>query len=336
MPEPYRYRNPDGTLRLDELLGEKHVRHYTRILGSSSEEFAAMQLTMAVQAPDQETGYGACAWREPPRGTPVADGWLLTAEGTGPDAASSCQELQPFPVTCWDVCGYYRRLGVPWRATPRQIRLAYLEKDPLSKDERLFYAMSQLVDPEVRRAYDAVPLGGVFMLDRYVLQGIERAAALEASRRNAEAWWRGEDYDEHDRHKDVVAEWGFEKVSPQEAHDRATGKSGAFRHGTASDELGSSRSQWERQWSYYRLTSPDEEAPLPPVSALEHWQAVIAGTLSALGVRLRFSVGIWPGHGQKTLRVGNKSCIFFIGRGVTAQEMANEAARQHAAPDTSY
>ena len=85
MSRPFQYRDEHGGLRLDEVLGERYVRHYVRMLESSEREFAAMQLAGLIQAlPDDEPGhYG---WE--PRG-PVIDGYVLSQDGSGPEECSS-------------------------------------------------------------------------------------------------------------------------------------------------------------------------------------------------------------------------------------------------------
>jgi hypothetical protein len=329
MTEPFQYRNPDGSLRLDEILGERCVRHYTRILASSSEEFAAMQLAIA---PVDETPDTWGTWQEPPRET-TADGLVVSAEGAVQRSGSSCQELALLPGIIWDVCGYYRRLGVGTRATVKQIRIAYLGKDPQQRSEPLFYAASQLLDPVIRRAYDLMPLGGLFMGDRSVRETIERKAAMEASRRNAEAWSEEDETDQ----AQVLKEWGFDKgVSDEEARERL---SGDFRHGDASDELGSSLSRWGIHWGWFRLSEPYDgdpyhedpdrwgEAAGDPGAVLEAWQAMVAAALEAAGIRMTFSVGVWPGYGVRSWHDSNQCCIFFIGRGHPTQQLATEAVK---------
>jgi hypothetical protein len=313
----YQFRNPDGSLRLDELLGERYVRHYTRILSSSSAEFAAMQLAAMVPEPGQP----APAWQAAP-GQVTEDGWCLVAEGAPEREASSCTDVAVMPEVCWDVCGYYRRLGVRWRASRKDIRLAYLARDPAKEDEGLHYVMTQLLDPVVRRAYDLMPLGGLFLGDRDVRESIERAAAREASRRTAR-----QAPGEMTAQEEVLSEWGFEKgVSEEEARERLAPQ---YRAGTASDELGGSLEGWERHWGWYRLADPyDNPYEVPDARHLEQWQALVAAALAAAGVRASFSVGTWPGNGVRHWRDGNKSCIFFIGGQVTEQA-AQEAVRAY-------
>ena len=341
MPDPFGYRNPDGTLRLDELLGERCVRHYTRILSGSSDQFAAMQLSMAAQAPEAAAGQDA-PWREPRRGVITDDGWLLSPEGARDRRASSCTELAVQPMACWDVCGYYRRLGVGWRATKKEIAQAQLRIDPGRNDGRVSYAVAQLLDPVIRRAYDLMPLGGLFMGDREVRETIERAAAREAAARNAAAYAAdpeayAEAMEAATDQGEVLREWGFDKggVSAEEARERL---GEAFRHGSSPDELGSTLGSWEVNWGWYRMTDPYDEDPWDgtPASALaallERWQAKIARAFSALGEHAEFAVGTWPGRAPKNWRDSNEGCmVFFIGTGQQTQQAASEAVKGYLA-----
>src|SRR5690348_13104217 len=209
MTEPFRYRNADGSLRLDELLGEDHVRHYTRVLESTPAEFAAMQLSAVVTSPATEEP--VYSWREPPPGIGVVDGYILQPRGSGPDACSSSVFVVLLPEIIWDVCGYYRRLGFHWtefaQVTPKDIRLRYLELDPRTEDNDLFYAAAQLLDPVIRWAYDLQPLGGLFLGDKDVREMLERLAAQRASQINAQAHADGTYQDEPVTQGDVLSQW---------------------------------------------------------------------------------------------------------------------------------
>src|SRR5689334_11748437 len=97
MTEPFQYRNEDGSLRLDEALGERYVKHYVRMLESSDREFAEMQLSGAVAtAAPEVTDESWYAWAEPPRGEPV-DGYVLQPQGRGPAACSSSVAVALLP-----------------------------------------------------------------------------------------------------------------------------------------------------------------------------------------------------------------------------------------------
>lgn len=316
----YQYRNPDGSLRLDELLGERYVRHYTRILSSSGEDFAAMQLSAAAGEPDVP----ATSWQAPGRRL-TEDGWFLVAQGAPVREASSCTALAVMPEVCWDVCGYYRALGVHWRAPRKEIMVAYNSRDPMKRNEPLHYVLTQLLDPVIRRAYDLMPLGGLFLGDRGVRESIERLAAMEASRRTSMM-----DPGEMTGQADVLSEWGFDKgVSEEEARERLGGQ---FRPGQAPDELGSSLEDWERHWGWYRLADPydDPYGGDADVRPLERWQALVSAALAEAGVRISFAVGTWPGNGARHWHDGNKPCIFFTGGQVTRQA-AQEVVRAYLA-----
>jgi len=310
MTDPFRYRDENGDLRLDELLGERYVKHYVGILSSSSDEFRAMQLAAAVDAPPQGR---------------MVDGRFLLREGTGPDDATSTQVLARYPEIIWDVCGYYRRLGFDWRefraAGPRQIRMRYLALDPRQEDEPLFYAATQLLDPLIRRAYDAQPLGGLFLGDRDVRERLEELAAREASRLTAEARQYDPDgTDEPVRQEDILRGWGMDKsaASPEEARERL-----------AASVLGATlEGSWERAWSYYVLAEPGERAEVPE-GLLEAWQQLVCAALSEAGATVRFAVGYRPGLARPlSWRDSNECCIFFTGDGLPEREQAARAVRE--------
>lgn len=335
MPEqPFRYRNADGSLNLDAALGEEHVRHYTKILDATPAQFAAMQLASVVTspAPDGEV----YSWREPPPGIGVVEGYILQPRGRGPDACSSRVTIALLPEIIWDVCGYYRRLGFHWtefsRVQRREVWRRYQALDPHQEREDLHYAAAQLYDPVIRWAYDLQPLGGLFLGDKDVRAMLERMAARRAAQINAQAHADGTYQDEPITQGDVLSQWGFEKagVTAQQARERLREAYAGESAPLPGEALGSSLSGWDRQWSYYRLVEPDgppwasqnQEAAL-----LEAWQGLVCAALSEAGVMVRFSVGIWPGHGPKVWRDSNIGCIFFIESKEATQGAAAEAVR---------
>lgn len=329
MSRPFQYRDANGDLLLDEALGERYVRHYVKMLESGEQRFAEMQLAAAIGAPPgDETDAHADTWR--PRG-PVIDGYVLSQEGSGPEQCSSSQALGQLPEICWDVCGYYRRLGFRpsefRQVTAKALRLRYLALDPRQENGHLFYAMSQLLDPLIRRAYDLMPLGGLFLGDRDVRELIERKAALEASRRNAADPWTDSDQAQ------VLKDWGFEKgVSAEEARERLRADpEQAAPLGGEAGALGRTLSGWDRKWAWFALADPEDGlVPPPDGRVLEAWQEMLCTAFSARGLTVRFSVGIWPGETPKMWRDSNNCCIFFIGNEPPAQHLANEAVRGYA------
>jgi hypothetical protein len=287
------FTGDSGDLRLDEVLGARCVLHYTRVLSSASREFAEAQSAMAEPA----------AWTAEPGERITDDGWSVAREGGPVFLASSCQELVPWTVR--DVRGYYRRLGVPTRATTRELRLAYLALDPMARDEGLRYALLQLLDPATRRAYDLTPEGGLF-LDRDNREGIERAAALRAAALRARAWLAGRRVTV--TQEQVLQEWGFMHVpasppGPQEPPPRQG---------------------WE--WGWYSMRDPQGASSWPGRGELSRWQGMIAAELSSRGVFMRFAVGAWPGDGPRVWRDSNEGCIVFMtGAGRATSEMARYA-----------
>ena len=310
MTRPYEFRDDDGHLRLDELLGEAHSRHYQRILEGASPEFAERQREMwnRRELPPPWDGR-APQWRA----ERFEDG-LVRVKSYLPVIASSCKDLERRPSHCWDVCGYYRRLGVHWRATVKELRVAYNTIDPWSTQEPLRYALMQLLDPDVRRVYDLMPLGGVFLLDRDVNAAIKRAAAREAARRMTESGGRNP----RGARDDVMSDWGFDEVSPEEGQRRAV---------AASLAPAARIRSWGSSWGYYALVEPGTDwEDMPGPEEMEAWQGMIGDALARLGIKTRFAVGAHDSDSQIVLRDSNQACIFITGKGISPKK-ATEAVR---------
>lgn len=122
---------------------------------------------------------------------PYAD-LLSTAiiEGKGPLECSTSVAVERWPSIVWDPNGYYRELGVLPQATRRELREAYQALGG-QHSQRLTYIMHQLLDPEVRAAYDATPSGSMF-LDDYLAEELRRRSAREISHRRGQALARGD------------------------------------------------------------------------------------------------------------------------------------------------
>jgi hypothetical protein len=81
--------------------------------------------------------------------------------GAGPATCSTCVEVvRPFRMI-WDVNCYYKHLGVPVDATKQELKRAYQRRNGQSS-ARLTFVLKQLLDPEVRAAYDATQPGSTF------------------------------------------------------------------------------------------------------------------------------------------------------------------------------
>lgn len=88
------------------------------------------------------------------------------AVSAGPFQFATTQELEPWPTIVWDVNGYYLELGVTPRATRSELKEAYQAKRGWASS-RLTYILRQLLDAEIRAAYDSSRAGSVFF-DEYV------------------------------------------------------------------------------------------------------------------------------------------------------------------------
>lgn len=122
-----------------------------------------------------------------------------TRVGGGVLTVSSSRELETYPSICWDVNGYYRDLGVHWKAGRRQLMEAYRDRGG-PDNPRLTYILRQLLDEETRREYDLMPYGSVYM-DDYVQEEIVRNAKAESARRVELGVWSTPEK--------ILREWGF-------------------------------------------------------------------------------------------------------------------------------
>jgi hypothetical protein len=253
----------DPDLDLEDLLGAEALRHYNRFLGG--QPGAKFYI-----APDPEPA----AWRA----YQVRDELLeisrpadaLVREGYGPDTCSTDTRLAIRPQWCWDVCGYYRRLGVPWTATRRELADAYLARGGPGKP-RMTYALAQLLNPALRREYDTLPLGTLWIKDRYVVMAIRKAAAAKAARMSAAGHAAtGET---------VLRAWGLRTA--REAPGAA--------QGSAMDDQATlpMHTPWGTLWGWYEQGDCDQ-----PRAWLPAWQAILVREFAARGLRVRFAVGL--------------------------------------------
>jgi len=287
---------------LDELLGEAHVRHYLRFIDSGARDFY-----VAPSAPHSD--------RYVTVESAPADTNQVERRGWGPDTCSSSFALAVQPQFVWDVCSYYRRLHVPFWATRRQLRLAYIRRGgPFSP--RLTYAFKQLLDPVVRAAYDAATPLRPFFLDADTQEAVKRAAALEAARRTAEQGIPA-------TVEEVLEERGIRQ--------RRESLRDAMREGRPPQELpeddrpldglplGSSISPWERQWSWFARGK--SIGWLAPVSRLEEWQRLLRRELAAREITISFAVGFCPGFRWYAWRPREGTGIVFLGLDAVPDEV---------------
>lgn len=82
--------------------------------------------------------------------------------GYGPVTFSTSLEMMPRFRIVWDTNGWYAALGISVSATRKEIREAY-QRLKGWRNPRLTYIITQLIDPEIRRRYDEMVLGSLFM-----------------------------------------------------------------------------------------------------------------------------------------------------------------------------
>lgn len=244
--------------------------------------------------------------------------------GGGPAERSTSLELEPWPSVVWDVNGYYRALGVDFRATRKQLLTAYLQLNG-QEDEYLTYVFKQLLDPEIRRKYDAAPFGGRF-LDLYVMEDLKALA-----RRLADRW--------HVHPEDVMRSWGFEYEDDASADDLELdgaaeeipdfGQTTRPRSGQCKDPVDipqesredkatptdhrPKQDEWPYSYYLWKVKLRHCELDIGPI--MRRWQEAIASECLRQRVSIRFAVGL-TSAGRKegarfiTMSVGGATVAF--------------------------
>lgn len=249
------------------------------------------------------------------------------SQGYGPVVRSTSQELEVWPGVVWDVNGYYHDLGVGFRATRKQLLAAYMQLNG-QESERLTYVFKQLLDPEVRRKYDASPLGTVF-IDRYV----EDQLKLKAQEM-ARAWKISAE--------EILQQWGFEVSYPAESdsvEDEDPAQSPPEEPvdiPQESQEDGAiPPAPKPRVWPYayylWKIRSGQELSDAPGI--LERWQDAIAAECQRRKATIRFAVGLMGARkeGARFLAMSvDGATVVFISADHTHQieELAPHAAHR--------
>lgn len=191
---------------------------------------------------------------------------------------STCTDLMPWPWVVWDVNGYYRALGVGFRATRKELMRAYVALDG-QNDERLTYIFSQLLDPAIRRRYDASPLGSQF-IDKYVIAEIMEKArdiADAAGPRSALTV------------DDVLESWGFFNDSEEESDEVDIPKN------VGKDEAnGTTPEEWP--YTFYTWRTLDLSY-FEQVSVMRSWQEALVSACQSHRLVANFAVGLMSRYG---------------------------------------
>jgi hypothetical protein len=209
--------------------------------------------------------------------------------GYGPSWCSTETALDIAPRWCWDVNGYYRGLGVHWRASRRELMEAYRERRG-HEDVWLTYVFKQLLNDTVRREYDRAPLGEPF-LDEFLQESLKRKAHDEAYRRTRKG---------NETHRDqVLDEWGL-VASYDEGDGSVDTSPDVMQDDERSPEL------WEYSYYLWRTIHTD-------VAVLRRWQELLVAELSAQGYTVRFAVGlIGKSKAEAVFLTGREDFIFFV------------------------
>lgn len=198
--------------------------------------------------------------------------------------ASAETALEPSPTTRWDVNGYYRLHGVcwPYKASKAVLRRGHHERGLLG-DPRGTYALTVLTNPVTRRAYDAVPLGEVYLADPWVQQMLKGKAAAGASAASAASG-------EVITPADVLREAGLDLgPGPGSDHPGNTGETADQDPGSTPGETpsrGGSTVVEPWRWAFYQYRSSCDDT-----DRLGRWQEMLVQAFAVAGRRRRFAVG---------------------------------------------
>lgn len=235
--------------------------------------------------------------------------------GSGVETRSTSTDLVSWPLVCWDVNGYYHALGVGFRATKRQLMDGYRRVGG-PDDDRLTYYFQQLLDSDVRRLYDAAPLGSVFF-DRYVEEEVRRRAHQMSVRMRE----RGLNISP----EDVLEQMGFMRVAeeeiPQEDGELDTDIAEPQNEDTTSTPVSEPA---EKPWpyAYYLWNVKAKDSRDHDIEHMSRWQDLVAQGCIDQGIKTAFAVGLMgkqkTGSRVATMSVEGVTVIFI------AQDAVNE------------
>lgn len=223
--------------------------------------------------------------------------------GYAPPEFSTCTEMVVHPPICWDVNGYYRSLGVHWRADRAEIRKAYLALDG-PNNARLTYVFKQLLNREIRRAYDATPLGELF-LDRYVQDWLTEQALLRARQRVAEMGL-SMDADLTETLREAFAAMGYDVHLESDTPDQTDVDKDASQDQDGLEPARVAQPGEIFPYGYYlwRSSCTDTER-------LAQWQEELVRAISSRGLKIKICVGFTRGDEPWVLTtVGYRTVVF--------------------------
>lgn len=225
--------------------------------------------------------------------------------GDGPLTCSTETALSVVPAYIFDVNGYYRDLGVDPRASIKEIREAYFERDGMNS-ERLTYIVKQLRNPAIRHEYDRLTLGEIYV-DKYVQEELHRRTLDKARERMMRD---GHDLLDMDTvnvyQRGVYEDLGVLLEDDAEELDD-------IRRAALDVLAGKSQTDPARpakfEYSFYVVGSPYWDKI---EQRLAEWQEHLVKALARRGVRTQFAVGVFdrPTRSWALAQVGN--CEVFL------------------------
>lgn len=218
----------------------------------------------------------------------------------GARTRSTSLALESWPSVVWDVNGYYHALGVGFRATRRQLMDAYLRLDG-PNDAYLTYVFKRLLDPQVRRKYDACPLGRK-LFDLYARQEVEERARRIARQHRVDT-------------EDVLRGWGLLSEPDSDSEDGPVPTSSetldipqeAREDGLVPDD---DPEPWPYSFYLWRVRGTDRW--FSDSDAMREWQEAIAAECQRRGVVTTFAVGAMGHHLRPVVRVLSEGGVTVI------------------------
>ena len=200
--------------------------------------------------------------------------------GSGPETCSTVTDMVVRPEIIWDVNGYYRLLGADYKSNKKALREAFMKVDGHSSPA-ITNAFKQLLNPEIRQEYDAMPLGERYMNDPYIQQEVKQSAQKEASARQRD----GEDVTT----EDILNERGFGvdkgEEEPETPEIEITDEVEIQEE--PDESFGSYAVDWDYAYYLWKSISIEDEP-------LARWQEMLHNEFVARRVKIHFAVG-WRG-----------------------------------------
>lgn len=224
-----------------------------------------------------------------PAGLP-GNGLEPALAGSGPKTCSTSRTMAlGGPEFAWDPNRYYRDLGVPWpyvHATRKDLRLAFFEANGLNS-RRLTYCLKQLLDPEVRAEYDAMPLGEQYLNDEYVQEALKRRVAEEASRRSGKGDYTTAEQVLDEMGYKIVPDAGADATREEETSPDVIDTDHLKRLDEDEDDQSGKTVGTDWEYSFYLWRTTRWQSDL-----LAEWQAALITELSEREISQTLTVGL--------------------------------------------